>query len=106
MEEVYAEIERKINEKFKRAPAKRKIACELLELARRGVKSPRGGLWTLWVKAKWLGGIRHHNAYVLYWYGHARTVLTEIPELAEKLGVKQDDAEEKMVEEIVKSFLS
>ncbi|MEM4592453.1 MAG: hypothetical protein QW196_03545 [Sulfolobales archaeon] len=74
-------IEEEIERKLKRAPAKRKIARELLCLAEKGVRSPRGGLWTLWENTY------HANSYQSYWYEHAREVLRRIPTLALVLGV-------------------
>ncbi len=69
-------IEEEIERKLKRAPAKRRIARELLKLAEKGVRSPRGGLWTLWENTY------HANSYRGYWYVHAREVLRRIPMLA------------------------
>lgn len=75
-------IIQKINILFRGMPSKRKVAFELLELAKRGVKSPRGGLWTLFKYTN------HANKYASHWYRHARYVLFLLPELADELGVE------------------
>jgi len=76
------EIEQKINTLFRGMPSKRRIAFELLELARQGIKSPKGGLWTLFKHTN------HANKYASVWYKHARYVLAQLPELAQELGVE------------------
>ncbi|MEM5823020.1 MAG: hypothetical protein QXH34_08160, partial [Ignisphaera sp.] len=81
IEEVREIIIEKIEKEYRRKPAKKRVAYELLNLAERGVKSPRGGLWSLWVRTP------HYNNYVTYWYRHARDVLGSIPELARVLGL-------------------
>ncbi|MEM4592786.1 MAG: hypothetical protein QW196_05245 [Sulfolobales archaeon] len=102
-EGLKAMIEEEIERKFKRAPAKRRIAKELLKLAENGVKSPRGGLWTLWENTY------HANSYQLYWYKHAREVLRRVPTLAlllgvdlRKLGVDSSELSDKEVAETKK----
>ncbi|MEM4975942.1 MAG: hypothetical protein QXT64_01300 [Desulfurococcaceae archaeon] len=92
-------IEEEIERKLKRAPAKQKIARELLYLAEKGVRSPRGGLWTLWEKTY------HANSYRAYWYKHAREALRRIPMLAlvlrvdlRKLGVDSTLLDEEAIE--------
>lgn len=75
-------IEKEVEKKYRKQPAKLRVAKELISLAKRGIKSKRGGLDTFY---RYTG---HTHGYINIWYQHARKVLQDFPTLAHIMRVK------------------